>query len=219
MTVSSKRAEYLALVSLALSVLFFVVTLLIGLRSGFFAVFAVSWLILATVLVWFVLSLQFHQHSLAEQEKLDMTQLARDKEAPTIFQAGDERARLFADAQRRLQILEKWFIPIFSAVIAVYLLAIGLYLLRTVPAGSETELKQPLLVAIFMTAIAFVGFLVSRYATGMSAQAQWKPLRAGGSFLLGAAVLCFALAVAMEMRGVSVLPTTRDCIPASTVFR
>jgi regulator of protease activity HflC (stomatin/prohibitin superfamily) len=128
-----------------------------------------------------------------------MTQLARDKEAPTIFQAGDERARLFADSQRRLQILEKWFIPIFSAVIAVYLLAIGLYLLRTVPAGSETELKQPLLVAIFMTAIAFVSFLVSRYATGMSAQAQWKPLRAGGSFMLGAAVLCFALAVAMAL--------------------
>jgi regulator of protease activity HflC (stomatin/prohibitin superfamily) len=199
MTASSKRAEYLALASLALSVLFFVITLLIGLRSGFFAVFAVSWLILATVLVWFVLSLQFHQRSLAEQEKLDMTQLARDKEAPTIFQAGDERARLFADSQRRLQILEKWFIPIFSAVIAVYLLAIGLYLLRTVPAGSETELKQPLLVAIFMTAIAFVSFLVSRYATGMSAQAQWKPLRAGGSFMLGAAVLCFALAVAMAL--------------------
>ena len=199
MTVSSKRAEYLALASLALSVVFFVITLLIGLRSGFFAVFAVSWLILATVLVWFVLSLQFHQRNLAEQEKLDITQLARDKEAPTIFQAGDERARLFADAQRRLQILEKWFIPIFSAVIAVYLLAIGLYLLRTVPAGSETELKQPLLVAIFMTAIAFVSFLVSRYATGMSAQAQWKPLRAGGSFLLGAAVLCFALAVAMAL--------------------
>ena len=199
MTISSKRAEYLAQASLALSVLFFIITLLIGLRSGFFAVFAVSWLILAAVLVWFVLCLQFHQRSLAEQEKLDMTQLAKDREATTIFQARDERATLFAVSQRRLQILEKWFIPIFSAIIAVYQLAIGLYLLKTISAGPDMEPKQPLLVAIFMTAIAFVSFLVSRYATGMSAQQQWKPLRAGGSYLLGVAVLCFGLSVALAL--------------------
>jgi len=199
MTISPKRAEYLARASLALSVVFFIITLLIGLRSGFFAVFAVSWLILAAVLVWFVLCLQFHQRSLAEQEKLDMTQLAKDKEATTIFQAGDERATLFAVAQRRLQILEKWFIPIFSAIIAVYQLAIGLYLLKAISGSPDTEPKQPLLVAIFMTAIAFVSFLISRYATGMSVQPQWKPLRAGGSFLLGAAVLCFGLAVALAL--------------------
>ena len=33
----------------------------------------------------------------------------------------------------------------------------------------------------------------------MSAEAAWKPLRAGGSFLLGLAVLCFALAVALAL--------------------
>ena len=199
MAMSSKRAEYLARASLALSVLFFIITLLIGLRSAFFAVFAVSWLILATTLVWFVLCLQFHQRTLAEQEKLDMTQLAKDKEAATIFQGKDEHATLFAVAKRRLQILEKWFIPIFSGAIAAYQLIIGLYLLRAISTWAQLEVRQPLLVAIFMTAIAFVSFLVSRYATGMSAHPQWKPLRAGGSFLLGVAILCFALAVALAL--------------------
>jgi regulator of protease activity HflC (stomatin/prohibitin superfamily) len=199
MKISSKRAEYLARASLALSVLFFIITLLIGLWSEFFAVFAVSWLVLAAVLVWFVLCLQFHQRALAEQEKLDVAQLARDKQASTIFQAKDERATLFAVAQRRLKILEKWFIPIFSGIIAVYQLAIGLYLLRKISAGVDMEAKQPLLVAVLMTAVAFVSFLMSRYATGMSAQPQWKPLRAGGSFLLGTAVLCFALGVALAL--------------------
>ena len=199
MAISSKRAEYLARASLALSVLFFVIALLIGRWSGFFAVSAVSWLLLAAVLIWFVLCLQFHQRTLAEQEKLDTTQLAKDKQDSTIFQASDERATLFAVAQRRLRILEKWFIPIFSAIIAVYQLAIGLYLLKAIPAGTATEPKQPLLVAIAMTAIAFVSFLLSRYATGMSAQPQWKPLRAGGSFLLAVAVLCFALAISLAL--------------------
>jgi len=199
MSISSKRAEYLTRASLALSVVFFVITLLTGLQNGLFAVFAVSWLILAAVLIWFVLCLQFHQRTLAEQEKLDMTQLAKDREATTIFQAKQERDTLFAVAQRRLQILEKWFIPIFSAIIAAYQLAIGLYLLKVIPAAPNIEPKQPLLVAVFMTAIAFVSFLISRYATGMSAQPQWKPLRAGGSFLLGAAILCFALAIALAL--------------------
>ena len=31
----------------------------------------------------------------------------------------------------------------------------------------------------------------------MSKQAEWKPLRAGGSLLLGASILCFALAIAL----------------------
>jgi len=199
MAISSKRAEYLARASLAVSVLFFVIALLIGRWSGLFAVSAISWLLLAAVLIWFVLCLQFHQRTLAEQEKLDTTQLAKGKQDSTIFQARDERATLFAVAQRRLRILEKWFIPIFSAIIAVYQLAIGLYLLKAIPAGTATEPKQPLLVAIAMTAIAFVSFLLSRYATGMSAQPQWKPLRAGGSFLLAVAVLCFALAISLAL--------------------
>jgi len=208
MTVSSKRPEHVALVSLILSVVFFGIAFFLGRWSGFFAITAVSWLSLSAALIWFVLVIQFHQRALAEQEKLDMGQLARDEQASTIFQAKGERAALFAVAQRRLQILEKWFIPIFSVLIAVYQIGIGLYLLKAAQAwadlskaapGAEVELKPPLLCAVCMMAIAFVSFLISRYATGMSAQPQWKPLRAGGSFLLGIAVLCFTLAIGLAL--------------------
>jgi len=199
MTISSKRAEYLALASLILSVVFFGISLFLGRWSGFLAISAVSWLILSAVLIWLVLVIQFHQRSLAEQEKLDMSQLAKDEKASTIFQAKGERATLFAVAQRRLQILEKWFIPIFSGAIAAYQLGLGLYLLKALQAEAEVVPKQPLLCAVFMTAIAFVSFLISRYATGMSAQSQWKPLRAGGSYMLAIAVLCFALAIGLAL--------------------
>jgi len=200
MTVSSKRPEHISLVSLILSVVFFVITFLLGRWSDFFAVSAVSWLILSSALIWLVLCVQFHQRALAEQEKLDMSQLGKDEKASAIFQASSERAGLFAAAQRHLQILEKWFIPIFSALIAAYQLGLGLYLFKTIPAEIKYEPEQPfLLCAIGMTAIAFVSFLISRYATGMSAQLQWKPLRAGGSTLLGIAVLCFALAIGLAL--------------------
>jgi len=199
MTVSSKRPEHIAVVSLILSVLFFGIAFFLGRWSGFFAISAISWLILSSALIWLVLCVQFHQRALAEQEKLDMSQLGKDGKASTIFQASGERAGLFAAAQRRQQILEKLFLPIFSALIAAYQLSLGLYLLITILGGLEGEPKQPLLCAIGMTAIAFVSFLISRYATGMSAQPQWKPLRAGGSFLLGIAVLCFALAIGLAL--------------------
>jgi len=199
MATSSKRAEHVALTCLILSVIFFGITFFVGRGSGFFSVSALSWLILATALVWFVLFIQFHQRSLAEQEKLDMSQLTAGKKDAAIFQAKTEQATLFAVAQRRLRILEKWFIPIFSVIIAIYKIAIGLYLLQAVSAPSEVQSQRPLLVAIGMTAIAFVSFLVSRYATGLSAQSHWKPLRAGGSYLLSVAVLSFVLALGLAL--------------------
>jgi len=199
MTVSSKSAKHLAGASLALNALFFAIALLIGLWSGFYAIFAVSWLILGAVLIWFVLLLQFHQRCLAEQEKLDTSRLAKDKQAPTIFRAGDEHARVFAVAQRRLRLFEKWFLPIFSAAIAAYQLGIGLYLFNAIPAAGAAQTKEPLVCAVIMAAIAFVSFLLSHYAIGMSGQTRWKPIRAGGSFLLGVAVLCFVMAVALSL--------------------
>ena len=137
MATASKRAEHIALTSLVLSVIFFGITFFVGRASGFFAVSALSWLILAATLVWFVLFIQFHQRSLAEQEKLDMGQLAKGQRDAAIFEAKGERATLFAVAQRRLEILEKWFIPIFSVLIAVYQIAIGLYLWKTVSVPSD----------------------------------------------------------------------------------
>ncbi len=199
MTDSSKRPEHVSLVSLILSVIFFGITFFLGRWSGIFAISAVSWFYLSVALIWFVLSIQFHQRSLAEREKLDMSLLTRDEKDSTIFQAKSERATLFFVAQRRLEVIEKWFIPIFSAFIALYQIIVGLFLLNALRSGIEGQLKQPLLCAIFMMAMAFVSFLLSRYATGMSAQMQWKPLRAGGSSMLGAALLSFALAVILAL--------------------
>ncbi len=205
MTISSKRAESVAVVSLVLGIIFFGIAFFVGRWSGFFAVYAVSWLLGSTGLIWFVLCLQFHTRRLAEQEKLDMSQLAKDKQAATIFQAEGERAGLFAAAQRRQHIFEKWFLPVFSAAIAAYQAGVGFYLLKNISIVAEGEGKQPLICAISMMAVAFVSFLISRYATGMSAQQQWKPLRAGGSGLLGVALLCFVLAVGLALSQFKIL--------------
>lgn len=199
MAVSSKRPEQVAWVSLILSLIFFGIAFFLGRWSGFFAVFAVSWQLLAAALIWLVLAIQFHQRSLAEQEKLDMSQLAREKSSATIFQAKGEQGTLFAAAQRRLEVLEKWFIPLFAGLIAAYEIGISIYLFRSIPAAEDAQTQQPLVCTIIMTSVAFISFLLSRYATGMSAEPRWKPLRAGGSFLLAVALVSFILAIALAL--------------------
>ncbi len=199
MNISSKRAEYVALTGLVLSIIFFAVACVVGAGTRAFAVWALSWQILAGALIWLVLVIVFHQRSLAEQEKLDMMQLARTKGGDTIFQGAAEQAELFAVAQRRLVLLEKWFIPIFAILIACYEIGIGAYLLSEASEAMERELYFPQLGAVFMVAIAFISFLISRYAGGMGTQEQWKPLRAGASYLLGTAILAFALAICLGL--------------------
>ena len=145
MTTSSKRPEHVAWASLILSVVFFGLGFFLGRWSGFFAVSIVGWLSLAAALIWLVLAVQFHQRALAEQERLDTGRLLAERQDSTIFEPGAERAAVFDAAQRRLATLEKWFIPIFSAVIAAYELVLGLLLLRAIPTNVSAGESPPFL--------------------------------------------------------------------------
>jgi modulator of FtsH protease HflK len=193
MLISSKRAEYLSLTSLFLSILFFVITILLGWWSGYFAVYALSWLTGSAVLIWFALLIQFHQRAQAEQEKLDTTQLAGRSDT-TIFEGKGEQAQLFAVAQKRLEVIEKWVLPIFSAFIAVYQIGIGLYLLQVLLKSSPSTTQGPHICAVALVAVSFVSFLLSRYATGLSTEFNWRPLKAGGAVFVGIAVVSLLLA-------------------------
>ncbi|MBN1456537.1 MAG: hypothetical protein JW912_01645 [Sedimentisphaerales bacterium] len=199
MNVSSKRAEYVSIVGLVLSLLFFITAWVVGAFSGAYAVTAISWQILSCCLIWFVLAVQFHQMSLAEQEKLDIDQLSRTKASDTIFQGSAERSELFAVASKRLALIEKWFVPIFASLIAGYEIFIGFYLFNRVSDKLAEPPKYAQLSAVFMVIIAFISFLISRYATGMSAQLKWKALRAGGSGLLATAIFSFAAAISLAL--------------------
>ncbi|MBE0534245.1 MAG: hypothetical protein IH624_01150 [Phycisphaerae bacterium] len=199
MKLSSKRARQVAILSLVLSVLFFVAVFVIAAYNGSWAAVALSWQILGGGLIWFVLVLLFHQRSLAEQEKLDIAQLAQAKRSETIFQADAERGQLFAVAQQRLKLLEKWFVPVFAVLIAVYQITLGWLLLGGIRQTEEQVLSANYLAAVLMVAVAFISFLLSRYAVGMSAQPEWKPLRAGGSYLLSSAVLAFLVAIGLTL--------------------
>jgi hypothetical protein len=171
-----------------------------------YALYALSWQILVAAVIWAVLALQFYQKTLAEQEKLDISQLAKSSGGDTIFEAQKTHSELFAVAQNRLRLFEKWFLPIFSILIAIYQIAIGAYLLRkTIKGQIGEELNNLLLGAVLAAAIAFVSFLFSLYATGLSTEERWRPLKAGGSFFMATTILSFVCAAGMAFAQFKIL--------------
>jgi len=196
----SKRAATVSLTAFIVSIVFFFSILILSSVTGVFALYALGWQILAVVMVWAVLVMQFYQRTLAEREQLDMAALEKAQGSDTIFQAQQSHADLFAVAQNRLRIFEKWFLPAFSLIIAGYQIVIGLFLLNKLKVADVTASTDSLLLgAVLAVAVAFISFLFSVFTTGMSNQSDWRPLRPGGSYLLATAVIAFVCAVAMAL--------------------
>ncbi len=200
MNVSSRKARTISIIAFILCLIFFIFTLAFGVAVKVLAMYLLSWQILAGAMIWLVLIFQFHQRSLAEQEKLDMSQLAKSDQQGTIFSGGADRMAMMAVAQKRLVFLEKWILPISSIVIAIYQVLIGLWLFRLITDSTWTadwKSENELLAAFLMAGVTFACFLFSRFSTGMSSEKQWKPLRAGGSYLLVTAAIGLVMFISL----------------------
>ncbi len=198
MDVTPKKAQYVSIFGLVLSAVLAFACWLIGAFGAVFAVSSLAMYLLAGSFVWLVLVIYFYQKNLAEQEKLDIARLKSAKQSDTIFQE-NEQAELLETAQQRLRLFEKWFLPIFSVILAVYEIAIGIFIITRLDTAFDRSPVNPQLHASLMVVVAFISLLLSRYATGMSSQISWKHLRAGGSYLLSTAVIALILAVMLML--------------------
>ncbi|MBN1436701.1 MAG: hypothetical protein JW936_06480 [Sedimentisphaerales bacterium] len=203
MNLSFKRAERLSLVAFLLHGLFFMLALWVGNAVGSLAVRVEAWHFLGGSIIWLILLLQFRQRRMAQEEHRDVeqyNQLRRQGKDTSVFESSSVEGSLHI-AQRRLVWMEKYLIPIFAILTVVYLVGIGLwkyYWVRAVDYNMLIDQRDAVLsAAAYIAGFALVSFLFSRYAVGMSQQEQWRPLRAGGSYLLSNALICFATTVAL----------------------
>ncbi len=196
---SSKRAQYLSVAGAILNAAGFIVCIIIGAVAGILPVTFLGWQVLGGVLIWLYLAVYFRNKVLADQEKLDAASLTKTQEH-TIFQGSEQREALFNVAQKRFKTFNKWGTLVFAALISIYNIFIGFWLLKGSSNVSEIEITSPLAGACAMIVFAFFSFLISRYATGMSVEADWKPLKCGGSYLLVSSLLSFIIAVGLALR-------------------
>ncbi len=204
MKLSPRRAENLSLVALLLGLVCFVLTLWLAKWSNSLAAQIEAWHFLGGSTIWLALFMQFRQRRLADEERLDAEayqKLRRQGKNTSVFEGTPVEDSLHL-AERRLVWLEKYLVPIFAILTAVYMLAVSVWLFGKVKADEVTALAGHGVIlqsSVFLIAMGLLSFLFSRYASGMSRQDVWRPIRAGGNYLIGNAILCVVIAVGLVL--------------------
>lgn len=153
--------------------------------------------------VWLVLVLVYQQRVLVQAETLETEQLRRERAGAegtgAIFDVGQEELLL---AQRRLRWMYRWMLPAFSLVIILMLALAGIFwwswpLLGDLRAEVWPTVRGVSWLTWCVGAVAFVSFLLSRYATGMAREPDWRMLRAGAAFTMGLTLGAAAVTLAL----------------------
>lgn len=201
------RSRRAALGGLILQLVVFAGALVLGPLTNSLAVAHLAWYLLGGVPLWFVALLVFRQHELAALEALDLEELRREKQATgggeALFGA-EGGGPGFRVAEARLRWMQRWFIPVFGLLTALYLGGMGAFLWRNL-AVSGFEITSgtwpaPVRVPIGMVMLAIVMFgtiLYSRYTSGMARVTEWQLLRGCGSYMLGNGLVVTALLVCL----------------------
>ncbi|ARN56073.1 SPFH domain-containing protein [Sedimentisphaera salicampi] len=195
---SSRKAMNVALGGLILSLIGFLGCLLTGIITSILPVQFIAWHLLGAAIIWLYLIIYYHNFGLAEREKRDEAILKSQDE--TIFQDSQQRQAMFSVARKRFKIFQRWGGIVFSVLSAAYSITIGLWLISRLRETSELVGKNPLAGASAMIVAWFASFLLAKYASGMSSEKDWQPLRAGGSYLISSSAGSLIVAIALGIR-------------------
>jgi len=146
--------------------------------------------------VWLMVALLFYCRQLerAEQRELDEIAARGGPEAGIFEGEAEGEVR---PAAARLMFFDRWVVPAFTLLWAGYHATLGILLIRYVRGLSVSPLTNPAEAAVFLVIAGFLGFLLSRYATGMSREAHWRLLRGPGSYLLVSVLVMVAVLSAL----------------------
>lgn len=151
---------------------------------------------------WATLVLLYDQHRRERIEAMQAESLAAaESAASSAFEGtGDE----LLVATRRLQVVQKWVLPIVSLVFGALLIGFGVVRLGAArdmfDADSFVASPIPawgLGVGLFA---AFAGFVFARYVSGMAKQSAWSSIRAGAAQAVGASIVGLILAVVLFVK-------------------
>ncbi|MFA6133240.1 MAG: SPFH domain-containing protein [Phycisphaerae bacterium] len=195
--IDQKRAKNMAIAGALLQLAFAAVTLGIYRVVDSQAALACTLLLAGGLPLWLMAALLSYCRQL---------QQAEEKELSDIAAAGSAEGRIFRDergilcpATARAAWMERWIVPIFTILWALYHAGIALLLLQYLSnrAAAEPTASGAAPATLFSLMLAFIAFLFSRYALGMGSQSQWRLLRAAGSYLFINTLAIAAMAAAL----------------------
>ena len=199
---SYERAVTGSLLGLGLQVLIGLTLLGLAIWLKHPAVVAAAWHAGGGLGIWIILLITFQQHRLERAEALEAEKLSQLSGADgRLFEQAEEDLSV---ARRRLRVLARYGLPIIALLTAVYLLAIGVWQLAICGTWFEPDAVQPTIVQplppLFMCGGAvFLGFVTSRYLSGMARQGVWQLLRGGAGYLMGSVLAALLLMVGFAL--------------------
>ncbi len=145
--------------------------------------------ILVAATSWFQMRLEQRERL----EKLELDELAKSRGGSALFET--KEAELFP-AQRSREQFERFFVPIFTALLCLAQAA-GAWLLWSALSSSavSTELKDPMLTLAMFGLFALLLFLLGKFSATMARLEEHRLLRPSASHLLLGAYLCFLVAL------------------------
>lgn len=208
MNAVDKRGEVVAGLGALLSLLAGVILGLVAIWTDSSAVWFACFQALGVVGIWILSLIQLHQQRLVAEERLELAALERERQeklggAQTIFQEEELDQMDKLAMGRRLRAIQRFLVPAVAILVAAFHLLAGgsifPWALQFPPLANvgEKAVLHPTVAIFFCGAIAFVCFMFSRYALGMSRLPQWKLLRPGGNFMFGTSAVCLAAALAL----------------------
>ncbi len=203
---ADKRAELAAFLGFVLQAFFFGLLLILFKVNNSGATFAESWHFLAGAGIWILVFIELYQRRLAWQQRTEVEELERQR----LQQIGGtqsvfEQIRVDEELpmEKRLVLIEKWFIRIFSILIAALM---GFFAVRLFPQwmpmawvvdAAQMPVRNQGATLIIAAVVSLICFLASRYTLGLSRAKGCRVLRAGANYLMGNALACFALAIVL----------------------
>lgn len=191
-----RRGKNIAIAGAILQFVFTAVMGVIWLWTGSLSAASCVLFLAGGVGLWLMVAVLFYCRQLQRREAMELEEIAAGGAASSsIFERADSLE--VRPAAARAAWMERWAVPVFTLLWAGYHFAVGALILRYLLSAEALEPANAAQGALFAVLIAFMAFLFSRYATGMAAQADWRLLRPGGSYLLVSAVFTAAVAAAL----------------------
>lgn len=160
------------------------------------AAFCEGWHLLLGVGLWALILFHQRLRRLAIEEEREVAELARagtPEQGANLFES--EGIDPFS-ARNRLAKFERFMVPSLTGAGAAALAGSAWLMYRRLgqEAGADAGRHLPAL-ALFW-GMALVCLLFGRYASGMARRAPWRPLRAGGDYMVSNAIGCFLVGAA-----------------------
>jgi len=205
---TDRRAERAAVIGLCLQVVLSALVLVLFNYNKSAATLAAGMHLLGGIGIWFLIVVELYQSRLAWQQRQEVEQLGRERRerlggSESVFTSlsADEVLPM----ERRLDLVKRWFVPIFALINAVILVLLAARLTASwwpmpwLTDAMETEVRGQPVTLMILFGIFLIGFVMSRYVLGLSKSGGWLLLRAGANYFMGNAVVSFALAVTLAL--------------------